>query len=67
VLLHDGEADHLTDLPRPQRTVFLEDLAAAHRSGGYPDLHDPRYELGPQHHHVRAAVVDALDELLPNP
>lgn len=27
LLLHDGEADHLTDLPRPDRAVFLEDLA----------------------------------------
>ena len=27
LLLHDGDADHLTDLPRPQRTVFLDDLA----------------------------------------
>jgi hypothetical protein len=27
LLLHDGEADYLTDLPRPLRTVFLEDLA----------------------------------------
>jgi len=26
LLLHDGDADHLTDLPRPQRTLFLEDL-----------------------------------------
>jgi hypothetical protein len=34
-------------------------------SGRYPDLHDPRYELGPQHDHVRAAVTDALDEILP--
>jgi diadenosine tetraphosphate (Ap4A) HIT family hydrolase len=114
VLLHDGEADHLTDLPRPQRTVFLEDLALlgeavmsacarldsqllrinyevlgnayprlhAHvfprylwepddlRRGPvwrYPDLHDPRYELGVQHDHLRAALVDALGEVLPNP
>jgi hypothetical protein len=27
LLLHDGEADHLTDLARPRRTVVLEDLA----------------------------------------
>lgn len=27
LLLHDGDADHLTDLPRRQRAVFLEDLA----------------------------------------
>lgn len=26
VLLHDGDADHLTDLPRPERLAFLEDL-----------------------------------------
>jgi len=112
LLLHDGDADHLTDLPRPQRTVFLDDLAllgeavmtactrldaqlwrinyevlgnAYPRLHGhvfprylwepeelrhgpvwrYPDLHDPRYALGPQHDHLRAAVVGALDELLP--
>jgi len=27
LLLHDGEADHLTELARPQRMDFLEDLA----------------------------------------
>ena len=112
LLLHDGDDDHLTDLPRAQRTVFLEDLAllgeavmtacaeldpqlsrinyevlgnAFARLHGhvfarylwepeelrrgpvwrYPDLHDPRYELGPQHDHLRAAVADALDAILP--
>jgi hypothetical protein len=30
----------------------------------YPDLHDPHYELGPQHRHLRAAVAGALDEIL---
>jgi diadenosine tetraphosphate (Ap4A) HIT family hydrolase len=111
LLLHDGEADHLTDLPRPQRAVFLEDLgllgeavmiactrldtqlwrmnyevlgnsyprlhghvfprylweSADMRHGPvwhYPDLRDPRYELGPQHHQLRAGVVDALEEVL---
>ena len=110
LLLHDGEADHLTDLPRSVRTVFLEDLALlgeavmtacarldsqlwrinyevlgnswprlhGHvfprylwepeklRRGPvwrYPDLHDPRYALGRQHDRLRAAVVDALDEI----
>lgn len=113
LLLHDGEADHLTDLPRPQRTVFLEDLAllgeavmaactrldsqlwrtnyevlgnsyprlhghvfprylwepAQLRRGPvwhYPDLHDPRHELGPQHQHLRAALVEALDSIVPS-
>jgi diadenosine tetraphosphate (Ap4A) HIT family hydrolase len=110
LLLHDGDADHLTDLPRHQRAVFLEDLALLgeavmtacnrldpelwrinyevlgnsypHLHGHvfarylwepqemrrgpvwrYPDLHDPRYELGPQHDDVRAAVIEALDEI----
>lgn len=27
VLLYDGDADHLTDLPRPERLAFLEDMA----------------------------------------
>ena len=110
LLLHDGDADHLTDLPRPQRAVFLEDLAllgeavmaactrldsqlwrinyevlgnAFPRLHGhvfprylwepdemrrapvwhYPDLHDPRHELGPQHDRLRAALVEALDEI----
>jgi diadenosine tetraphosphate (Ap4A) HIT family hydrolase len=113
LLLHDGDADHLTDLPRPQRTVFLEDLAllgeavmtacseldsqlwrinyevlgnAVARLHGhvfprylwepeelrrgpvwlYPDLHDRRYELGPQHDRLRAAVAGALDTVLPS-
>ena len=112
LLLHDGDADHLTDLPRQQRTMFLDDLAllgeavmtACRRLDAqlwrinyevlgnsyprlhghvfarylwepeelrhgpvwrYPDLHDPRYALGPQHDDLRAAVVDALDELVP--
>jgi diadenosine tetraphosphate (Ap4A) HIT family hydrolase len=112
LLFHDGDADHLTDLPRAQRTVFLEDLVllgeavmtacseldpqlsrmnyevlgnAFPRLHGhvfarylwepeelrrgpvwrYPDLHDPRYELGPQHDRLRAAVTDALDAILP--
>jgi diadenosine tetraphosphate (Ap4A) HIT family hydrolase len=112
LLLHDGDADHLTDLPRQQRTVFLDDLALLgeavmtactrldaqlwrinyevlgnaypHLHGHvfprylwepehmrhrpvwhYPDLHDPRHELGPQHDHLRAAVAAALDEILP--
>ncbi|WP_052313994.1 HIT family hydrolase [Nocardia thailandica] len=26
VLLYDGDADHLTDLPRPERLAFLTDL-----------------------------------------
>lgn len=107
LLLHDGDADHLTDLPRPERAVFLEDVALLgeavmaagtrldaqlvrvnyeilgnsyprlhchvfprylwepeeRRRGPvwrYPDLHDPRYELGPQHEHLRTALVDAL-------
>jgi diadenosine tetraphosphate (Ap4A) HIT family hydrolase len=111
LLLHDGEADHLTALPRPQRAVFLEDLALLgeavmtactrldaqlwrinyevlgnaypHLHGHvfpryhwesedlrrgpvwrYANLHDPRYELGPQHHHLRAALVETLDEIL---
>jgi diadenosine tetraphosphate (Ap4A) HIT family hydrolase len=113
LLLHDGDADHLTDLPRPQRAVFLEDLAllgeavmtacsrldsqlwrinyevlgnAFPRLHGhvfaryrwepeelrrgpvwrYPDLHDSRYELGPRHHRLRAALTDALDAILPS-
>jgi diadenosine tetraphosphate (Ap4A) HIT family hydrolase len=110
LLLHDGEADHLTDLPRPVRTVFLEDLALLgeavmtactgldsqlwrinyevlgnsypHLHGHvfprylwepddmrrgpvwrYQDLHEPRYALGSQHDPLRAALVDALDEI----
>ncbi|HET9658019.1 MAG TPA: HIT domain-containing protein [Kineosporiaceae bacterium] len=27
VLLHDGDADQLTDLPRPQRAAFLQDMS----------------------------------------
>jgi diadenosine tetraphosphate (Ap4A) HIT family hydrolase len=111
LLLHDGEADHLTDLPRAERVVFLEDLALlgeavmtacrrldpqllrinyeilgnaypqlhGHvfpryrwepeemRRGPvwrHPDLHDPRHALGPRHEPVRAALLDALGEVL---
>jgi hypothetical protein len=31
----------------------------------YPDLHDPRYALGPRHDRLRDALVDALEEIVP--
>jgi diadenosine tetraphosphate (Ap4A) HIT family hydrolase len=31
----------------------------------YPDLHDLRYALGPQHDRLRAALVGALAEIVP--
>jgi diadenosine tetraphosphate (Ap4A) HIT family hydrolase len=111
LLLHDGEADHLTDLTRSRRMVFLEDLALLgeavmtacarldsqlwrinyevlgnswprlhghvfprylwepddKRRGPvwhYPDLHDPRCALGPQHDRLRDALVDALESIV---
>jgi diadenosine tetraphosphate (Ap4A) HIT family hydrolase len=32
----------------------------------YPDLHDPRYELGSQHDDLREALRGALDKVLPS-
>jgi hypothetical protein len=71
LLLHDGEADHLTDLPRPQRTVFLEDLALLGEAVMIACTRlDPELwrvnELGPQHQPLRVAVLDALNKILPS-
>jgi diadenosine tetraphosphate (Ap4A) HIT family hydrolase len=63
VLLHDGDVDQLTDLPGPQRAVFLEDMSrlgevvAAVCAGLDPQFRRVNYEiLGNRYPHLHAHI-----------